>query len=79
MIFAGNGFTTSGGDSKQVSLVKDFGLYPQSYLGATDQGIDVSNIIERVKAVKEIFDNEKIEVILHDNAYKYMDYLRRTM
>lgn len=79
LIFAGNGFTTSGGDSKQVSLVKDFGLYPQSYLGATDQGIDVSNIIERVKAVKEIFDNEKIEVILHDNAYKYMDYLRRTM
>lgn len=79
LIFAGKGFTTSCGESKQVSLVKDFGLFPHAYLGAADKGIDVTNIIEKVKRVKDIFDREKIASVLQENADRYQDYVIRTV
>lgn len=78
LVYALSGFTTRNGESKQVSLLKDFGLFPQGYLGDCDYGIDTSNILKKIEALKSVFDINKIDMQIAQNADRYMDYLRRT-
>lgn len=66
----------TGGESTHVSLVKDFGLYPEAYLGALDEG-KLNNVWESICKVKKIFDLEKVEKQLSQNKRIYFDYLHK--
>lgn len=50
---------TSDNDSKHVSLLKDFGLYPYGFLGCADDGISIEGIDERLEILKRRFKNER--------------------
>lgn len=68
----------TGGESKHISLLKDFGLYPQAFLGALDAKEGLKNVWESYKETQKVFDKNKIEKTLRKNRNTYMDYLMST-
>ncbi|MBR6368883.1 MAG: polysaccharide pyruvyl transferase family protein [Bacteroidaceae bacterium] len=72
---SGKEFMTEYGESKHVSLLKDFGLYPQAFLGTLDSEEGLADVWQSFQNVKAIFDEEKIEGILQQNEERYLEYL----
>lgn len=68
----------TGGDSKHISLLKDFGLYPQAFLGALDSKDGLKDVWESYRETENVFDDEKIEKTLKKNKESYLNYLIRT-
>lgn len=68
----------TGGESKHISLLKDFGLYPQAFLGALDAKEGLKNVWESYQETLKVFDKTKIEKTLQKNRNTYMDYLMST-
>lgn len=68
----------TGGESKHVSLLKDFDLYPQAFLGALDSKEGLKNVWESYQETLKVFDESKVEQTLQKNRNTYMDYLMRT-
>lgn len=69
----------TGGDSKQVSLLKDFELYPQAFLGALDSNKGLKNIWQSYEDTLKVFNEKNIEDILLKNKSVYLHYLRKTV
>lgn len=67
------------GESKHISLLKDFGLYPQAFLGTLDSNIPLKNTWESYKEVMECFDVQHIDKILENNQHAYINYLNSTI
>ena len=63
---------------KDISLLKDFGLYPQAFLGALDAKEGLKNVWESYQETLKVFDKSKIERTLLKNRNTYMDYLMST-
>ena len=70
---------TENGESKHVSLLKDFGLYPQAFLGALDSEEGLADVWQSFQNVKNVFDEEKVEGILQKNKKTYLEYLEETI
>lgn len=70
---------TENGESKHVSLLKDFGLYPQAFLGALDSEEGLADVWQSFQNVKNVFDEEKVEEILQKNKKTYLEYLEETI
>ena len=75
---SGKEFMTEYGESKHVSLLKDFGLYPQAFLGVLDSEEGLSDVWQSFQDVKNVFDEERIDEILRKNEKTYMEYLNVT-
>ena len=69
----------TGGESKQVSLLKDFGLYPQAFLGALDSKEGLKDVWQSYEETLEVFDEKNIEEVLLKNKSVYLLYLRKTV
>jgi hypothetical protein len=69
----------TGGESKHVSLLKDFGLYPQAFLGALDSKEGLKDVWKSYEATMEVFDVGKVEDVLRKNKEVYMGYLGKTV
>lgn len=74
-----NTFMTDEGESKHVSLLKDFGLYPQAFLGAVDSKDGLKGIMKSYEEVMKVYDVDKIESKLIENKIKYKNYLESTI
>lgn len=72
-------FMTDEGESKHVSLLKDFGLYPQAFLGAVDSKEGLKGIMESYRELMKVYDVEKIERRLNENRKCYIDFLLGTV
>lgn len=70
---------TENGESKHVSLLKDFELYPQAFLGALDSEEGLADVWQSFQNVKNVFDEEKVEEILQKNKKTYLEYLEETI
>lgn len=68
----------TGGESKHVSLLKDFGLYPQAFLGALDSKDGVKNVWDCYEDTMNVFNVKNIDETLKKNKKIYMDYLVST-
>lgn len=69
----------TGGESKHISLLKDFGLYPQAFLGACDSKEGLKNAWESYLATKDVFDNHKVDDVLQKNKNIFLAYLAKTI
>lgn len=69
----------TGGESKHVSLLKDFGLYPQAFLGALDSKEGLKDVWKGYEATMKVFDEGKVEDVLRKNKEVYMGYLGKTI
>lgn len=69
----------TGGESKHVSLLKDFGLYPQAFLGALDSKEGLNNVWQSYEETMKVFDEDKVEEVLLKNKKVYLDYLNSTL
>lgn len=69
----------TGGESKHVSLLKDFGLYPQAFLGALDSKEGLKNVWLSYEETMKVFDEDKVEEVLLKNKKVYLDYLNSTL
>lgn len=72
--------STNNGESKHISILKDFGLYPQGFLGYCDESgylnIDIeSKIIE----IKKIFNVDAINFAMKEKSNSYYDYIKSTL
>lgn len=67
-----------GGESKHISLLKDFGLYPQAFLGACDSKDGLKNVWKSYQETIEVFDKKRVEDVLQRSKKKYLDYLDMT-
>ena len=72
-------FMTADNDSKHVSLLKDFGLFPYGFLGCVDDGISTNNIEEKLKLLKLHFDGEKVNSRLRELNEEYFCFLNMTV
>lgn len=68
----------AGDESKHVSLLKDFGLYPFAYLGAVDSDTPLKNIWDSYNETKRHFQEDRINEILEKNKQAYLSYLDLT-
>ena len=70
---------TKDGDSKHVSILKDFGLFPNAFLGCC-QDDDFMNfdLEERINKVVNAFKPELVNAKIAEKAKEYMGYLERT-
>lgn len=68
-----------GGESKHISLLKDFNLYPQGFLGACDFKNGLKNVLSSIEEEKKVFDKEQINLILERNRDSYMNFLKSTI
>jgi len=68
----------TGKECKHVSLLKDFGLYPQAFLGTLDSGGELKNVWNSYQEVLKVFDEERIDAKLQQNKKIYLDYLIKT-
>lgn len=66
------------GESKHISLLKSFGIYPQAYLGACDSDKCLNDVWSSYCNLKEIFDNSKIDEVLLKNRTAYLNFLETT-
>ena len=69
---------TSDNESKQLSIVKDFSLYPYAYLGSCDDLSWTTNILEKIEKVKNIWDVNIIQEKLEIFKNKYWNYIELT-
>ena len=69
----------TGGVSKHVSLLKDFGLYPQAFLGALDSKEGLKDVWKGYEETMKVFDEGKVEDVLRKNKEVYMGYLGKTI
>ncbi len=72
-------FMTSDNDSKHVSLLKDFCLYPYAFLGCVDDGISIEGIDEQLEILKRNFEKEVIRNRLSKLRQEYLDFLKMTV
>lgn len=72
-------FMTADNDSKHVSLLKDFSLFPYGFLGCVDDGISTNNIEEKLKLLKLHFDEEKVDSRLRELNEEYFRFLNMTV
>lgn len=79
MVYTRKGFMTKGGESKQVSLLKDFGLYPCAFMGSHDTEIDNKDILKRYETIMQTFSVEAIEQKIQENARLYSDFVWRSV
>ena len=68
----------TGGESKHVSLLKDFGLYPQAFLGALDSEKGLKNVWDSYQDTQKVFDEKRVEETLEKNRAMYLDYIYST-
>lgn len=69
----------TGGESKHISLLKDFGLYPQAFLGALDSPEGLKNVWQSYENTIKVFDEKRVEEVLKKNKTVYLDYLKKTL
>lgn len=75
-----NELTTAKGDSKHVSLLKDFGLYPQGFCGCCDDNGNLDfNVEEKISALKKVFDTDSIQRNIALKKCDYENYLKSTL
>lgn len=67
-----------GGESKHISLLKDFGIYPQAYLGACDSKECLNDVWYSYGNLKDIFDESNIDKLLLKNKTAYWNFLEAT-
>lgn len=79
ILYAPNGMMTSDGESKHVSLLKDFNLYPLAFIGSQDTKLELTDINQRINNVIASFDFTSIDKIMKLNAEKYTSYIKRTV
>ena len=72
-------FMTADNDSKHVSLLKDFGLYPYGFLGCVDDGISIDNINEKYHLLIQHFNKEEIKARLYELRQEYLNFLNFTL
>ena len=72
-------FMTADNDSKHVSLLKDFGLYPYGFLGCVDDSICIDNISERYHLLIQYFNKEEIKARLRELRQEYFNFLNATL
>lgn len=70
---------TSDNDSKHISLLKDFGLFPYGFLGCVDDGISVNGFDEKFEQLKSKFDKGAIHSKLQELKAEYIDFLNQTI
>lgn len=66
------------GESKHISLLKSFEIYPQAYLGECDSKKGLKDILSCYRELKNVFDESKIDNILQRNKIAYIDFLKST-
>ncbi len=66
------------GESKHISLLKSFDIYPQAYLGTCDSDKCLNDVWSTYCNLKEIFDNSKIDEVLLKNRTAYLNFLETT-
>ena len=69
----------TGGESKHVSLLKDFGLYPQAFLGACDSREGLKNVWQSYEETMKVFDEGKVKETLRKNKEVYFHFLKKTL
>lgn len=69
---------TSDNESKQVSITKDFSLYPDAFLGSCDDLTWTECIVERISQVKSIWNADNIRRQLDAFKKRYLDYIELT-
>ena len=69
----------TGGESKHISLLKDFGLYPQAFLGALDSPEGLKDVWQSYEDTMKVFDEKRVEKVLKKNKTVYLDYLKKTL
>ena len=69
----------TGGESKHISLLKDFGLYPQAFLGSLDSDVPLKNTWCSYNEVMKCFDGKRVDEVLKSNHKAYIDYLNSTL
>ena len=69
----------TGGDSKHISLLKDFELYPQAFLGALDSNTPLKTVWNSYNEVIKHFDEQHINYVLEKNKKMYFEYLYTTL
>lgn len=67
------------GESKHISLLKDFGLFPHAFLGALDDKKPLKNIWDSYMAEINVFDEERIDNVLRKAEETYFNYLHSTI
>ena len=72
-------FMTADNDSKHISLLKDFGLYPYGFLGCVNDGIPVETIDAKITVLKNKFNTEKIVAQMSEMKQRYLDFLHMTV
>lgn len=71
---------TSKGDTKYISIQKDFGIFPQAFLGySEDESFIDFDIQEKVEALKRVFDVDAINSTMKQKAEEYYQYLKTTI
>lgn len=72
--------SSKNGDSKHVSNLKDFNLYPVAFLGCS-QDPDFFNfdIEARINELQKEFNPQQISAKISENANGYFDYLKSTI
>lgn len=72
--------STAKGDSKHVSLLKDFGLFPQGFCGCCDESGNLDFDVEKkIASLKEVFDIDAIQEKICQKKKDYEDYLKSTL
>ena len=67
--------TSNGNEAKQISISKDFQLFPEAFLGTSDDLTWTNNIQERMERVRQIFSEEKINKQISQQKDTYWNYL----
>ena len=70
--------TSNGNESKQISITKDFQLFPEAFLGTYNDQNWSHRIIERMEQIRLIFRKEIINSQLSQQKKIYWDYLTKT-
>lgn len=72
--------STNKGESKHISILKDFGLYPQGFLGYCDKrGYLNVDIESKINEIKKIFNVDAINFAMKEKSNSYYDYLKSTL
>lgn len=76
----GVGFSSSSGDSKFTSLLKDFDLYPDNFIGRGDEVTATLIIEKKQNAIKNFKQKEMIiKEKLQNKANDYLTFLTKTV
>lgn len=67
--------TSKGNEAKQISITKDFSLYPEAFLGTCDDLNWTNDMLDRMKRVKRIFNAETMRKRILALKNTYWQYL----